>query len=287
MLKRLSQRLAALPRALRLIWTEPTNRGQRMWRTLRFLLWVPTQGWLRPRLLMRMDNGLLIRARTTKILVNRYESHLTGFVLEHACEGGMMIDIGASVGIYTLQVAPRFEEIVCVEPNRVDATLLHQNLHLNWRELGRFEAHEVAVGETDGELSLFTSTTENFVPTIDDGSIPDAEIAAKGLVRTPIPCRTVDSLVAGRGPVHFMKIDVEGFEPPVLRGAAATIAASPRILIHVEATGDAQLLLDTLAASGLTSLLPNRLDEPITSADQLGEERDFFAVGPEHPLARR
>jgi hypothetical protein len=47
---------------------------------------------------------------------------------------------------------------------------------------------------------------------------------------------TLDTALAeaGVGPIDYLKIDVEGFELPVLRGARATIAASPNILVQTE-----------------------------------------------------
>lgn len=283
-LKRFASRLRALPTALAMLWREPTNRGQKLVRTLLFFAWVPTQKWLRPRLIMRMDNGLLIRARTTKVLLNRFEPLLTSFVIEHACPGGIMIDVGASVGIYTLQVAPGFEELICIEPSAPDVTLLHQNLHLNWRELDKFEIHEAAAGEEAGELRLLTKPGVNFVPTIDQGDLTDEELAAQGLARTSVPCRTVDSIVADRTPVHFIKIDVEGFEPQVLRGAAQTITNNPRVMVQLEGIGDRTALFDQTQGLGLTMLRPDDPKLRIKSLDQLDNCRDFFAVGPEHPL---
>lgn len=233
---------------------------------------------------MRMDNGLLIRARTTKIIVNRYESELTSFVIDHACSGGIMVDVGASVGIFALQVAPCFKHLICIEPSRADATLLHQNLHLNWRDIECFEIHEVAAGEVDGELNLLASITQNFVPEIDTGQFSEADIAARGLRRIVVPSRTVDSLVDGRGPVHFLKIDVEGFEPAVLRGATHTITSNRRILVQVEGMGDRSDLFKHLISLGLTMFRPDRPSRQVNTIDELNGCRDFYAVGPEHPL---
>lgn len=235
---------------------------------------------------MRMDNGLLIRARTTKIITNRYESHLTTFVIDNVVPGGIMVDVGASVGIYALQVAPRFSHIICVEPSASEARLLHQNLHLNWGADGmpEFEIHRVAAGESDDPLVLFTSDQSKFVPEIDTGQFSEAEIETRGLKRTSVPCQRLDSLVDGRKPVQFIKIDVEGFEPSVLRGARDTIQANQTILVQVEGMGDRSALLQQLRDVGLTALSSAPPYRPIEDLAQLDGVRDFFAVGPAHPL---
>jgi hypothetical protein len=67
----------------------------------------------------------------------------------------------------------------------------------------------------------------------------ESHVAAKGEHASGaaiVAMATLDDALAGEaiGPVDYLKIDVEGFELPVLRGARRTIAASPAIVVQTE-----------------------------------------------------
>lgn len=78
----------------------------------------------------------------------------------------------------------------------------------------------VAAGATDGEITLFD------VPAVNGWASPDADVAAGHRAQGHQVCevrvaqRTLSGICAEHvhGPVHFLKIDVEGFEGEVLRG---------------------------------------------------------------------
>jgi FkbM family methyltransferase len=58
------------------------------------------------------------------------------------------IDVGANIGLISLEVASFFKKIVCVEPNPIACNILRTNTLLNE---GNFEIHEIGIG-TDNEL---------------------------------------------------------------------------------------------------------------------------------------
>jgi len=78
----------------------------------------------------------------------------------------------------------------------------------------------VAAGATDGELTLYD------VPAVRGWASPEASVAemhrAEGhdVAEITVPVRTLAGICAEhvRGEIHFLKIDVEGFEGEVLRG---------------------------------------------------------------------
>jgi FkbM family methyltransferase len=78
----------------------------------------------------------------------------------------------------------------------------------------------VAAGAEEGEITLFDT------PAVNGWASTDAAVAqahrAEGVdvVETRVPLRTLNNICAEhvRGEIHFLKIDVEGFEGEVLRG---------------------------------------------------------------------
>jgi len=78
----------------------------------------------------------------------------------------------------------------------------------------------IAAGSTDGSLTLYD------VPAVRGWASPEPEVAAlhraegHAVAELTVPVRTLAAVCAEHvtGPIHFLKIDVEGFEGEVLRG---------------------------------------------------------------------
>lgn len=144
--------------------------------------------------------------------------------------GDVFIDVGANIGVYTL-VASRLVgengQVHAFEPLSAAYGLLQENVKLNRAENVRL--NRVAVGDTVGEVDLYVN----------------AQAALTGLGKTnrgllldvqKVPIWTLDdySRRFGIQSIDFLKIDVEGFEGHVLRGAEKLIANSPNLIIMSE-----------------------------------------------------
>lgn len=143
-----------------------------------------------------------------------------------AGHGRCFVDVGAHIGFYSMGLAPGFDRVVSFEPSRFQYSVLKRNRALN--DYDHVTCEHVALGETAGEAMLSVLSYEGGLNTL----APDVVGASNVLDRYVVPVETLDA--RGLTDVDLMKIDVEGFEIPVLRGAARTIAASrPVILIEV------------------------------------------------------
>lgn len=129
-------------------------------------------------------------------------------------KGTVFLDIGSSIGRYTYAAAKKGMIVHAWEPNSVNREGLLINLSVN-----KISAivHPEALGDSEG--SMFISHREGW-----------SRLDEEGEERVPI--RTLDSYNLEN--VSLMKIDVEGFEEKVLRGATATLVRNrPEIIVEL------------------------------------------------------
>lgn len=142
--------------------------------------------------------------------------------LDHVCgRGGTMVDVGGWYGPWARRLVRRADRVVVIEP-----TPLHE-------VLDRTLPPEVSV--IAAAASEHSGEAEIWLPSRDGASRGVSSLHRRAIHSESItvPMVTLDSL--GLEDVTFIKIDVDGHEVPVLRGAAGTIARDrPRLLIEVE-----------------------------------------------------
>jgi FkbM family methyltransferase len=139
--------------------------------------------------------------------------------------GDRVADIGASHGVYTHAFARRRALVEAFEPQPGCVEVLRAYAAV----LTTVRVHAVALGAEAGVARLETPpagagsrATEARVVAAADGSHP-----------APVQVVTLDSL--GLSGFSLMKIDVEGAEADVLRGAARTLECDrPLLLIEIE-----------------------------------------------------
>lgn len=145
--------------------------------------------------------------------------------------GKVVYDIGAWEGVLALFFARAVGStgaVVAFEPNSSSAARLRTNLALNG--ISHVFLFEVALGEADGHAWLH---------------VPRGVAARSQLIEQqtdlPVLVKRLDALVAEAAlPLpNFIKVDVEGAELAVLRGAQATLTrCSPDMLIEVHPQTD-------------------------------------------------
>lgn len=138
-------------------------------------------------------------------------------MLDQLLRPGMVaLDIGANIGAHTVVMAQKVGPdgaVAAFEPQREIFQLLCTNVTLN--ALHNVRTYHSAVGAEAGDI---------IVPAIDyekGGNFGGVALGGhdKG---ERVGCQTIDGLKLRQ--CHVMKIDVEGMENDVLRGAADTIA---------------------------------------------------------------
>ena len=117
------------------------------------------------------------------------------------------IDAGANVGMWTRNLMQDFETVHCFEPNPLFIECWRKNIPANKNAI----LHEVGLGETE--------STANFAQPLD-----------QKLQREPgsIKIRTLDSYELDN--IDFIKIDVDGYEDLLLKGAEETLANNDPVI---------------------------------------------------------
>lgn len=138
----------------------------------------------------------------------------------------VVLDVGANIGAFTLlfsQLVGVKGRVLAFEPQRIVHQMLCANVALN--ALMNVDVYHACVGSTDEivdvvELNPYISN--NF------GGISMDLAHTAG---SPVPTLLIDTLPLNR--CDFMKIDVEGMEEQVLRGAVKTLQTF-RPLLYIE-----------------------------------------------------
>jgi FkbM family methyltransferase len=163
--------------------------------------------------------------------------------IEEMSAGDVLFDIGANVGLYSL-CAARFRgvKVFAFEPESQNFALLNANVHANGLQ-DSVLAYCVALSDETRFDTLYVSNFEpgaschNFGEAVQPDGAPLAAAFRQGCFAT-----TLDALIASAAiplPRHI-KIDVDGIEHKVIRGAARTLAdrGVASVLVEINAKRD-------------------------------------------------
>lgn len=133
-------------------------------------------------------------------------------------EGDTVLDVGAHTGFFTLLAAGGVGpngQVVAFEPFPRNVAYLRRHVSLN--DLRNVEVVHAAVGSRTGTTS-FASGPNSYT----------GRVAAGGEIT--VPTTSLDEYLANRPDPAVLKIDVEGAEVDVLRGAARLLSQSRPIV---------------------------------------------------------
>jgi len=183
------------------------------------------------------------------VYLNLFSLELRRIVLPLLRPDDLVVDVGANFGFWALPAARLGCRVIAVEPIADTRARLARNAaHNGLAE--RVEIVAEALSDADGTLAIT-------VPGGESGQASAHPDEGIDVATFTVPATTLDELLADR-PARFLKIDVEGHEPAVLRGARRVLASGQIQYVLIELAspvmtrsgGSAAALIDVLAGHG-------------------------------------
>ena len=145
-----------------------------------------------------------------------YQGRKQVAVLSHCKSSGVAVDIGAHIGLWSYNLAHRFDHVHAFEPVAGHRTCFIENV-----TLPNVTLHDCALGAIEQTVSIVTTP----------GSSGDSQVRPG----TDIQMKLLDSFNLEN--VDLIKIDTEGFEENVCRGGVDTILrCRPTIIVEQKRT---------------------------------------------------
>jgi FkbM family methyltransferase len=160
-------------------------------------------------------------------VLGHFEEHVAHAMRTEVRSGDVVYDVGANAGWHTLRLARLVGPkgvVHSFEPTPHDQALLALNLAVN--RISTVVIEPLALSDVEGTVPFATFTSPGV------NRIAGTDLPADALV-IDVEATTLDRFVFDRGhdPPTFIKIDVEGGELSVLRGAARLLAEHRPVVV--------------------------------------------------------
>lgn len=176
-----------------------------------------------------------LKYRDDPDVIVRNDVRQTEFFCERIKPGDFVVDIGASVGQYAIIAAAlvgRNGRVVAFEPESGARALLEQNVALN-RFKDRIRVEHFAVCDVDGERTFYSRDGDLMSSLERAGFGRNSELT--DIRSTTVHTVTLDSYLAAAGleDPRWLKIDAEGAEIQILRGARRALHGNTNIVCEL------------------------------------------------------
>lgn len=158
---------------------------------------------------------------------HRFEPAMTELFRTLIQPQDVVADIGGNIGMTALLFGQLAAKVHAFEPSPSTYAFLSRNVEASG--LKTIMTHNIGFGDDQAEHSITFAASNR-----SGGFVSDAFGPLRGHVTEKIRIDTVDAFFAARTAPNFIKIDVEGFEPAVLRGAQTTLErARPTVVLEL------------------------------------------------------
>lgn len=165
------------------------------------------------------------------VLQGYYEPEIAELARKHVDPNRDALDVGANIGFFSVLLAQLLDNrrVVAVEPTRAAGERLRRNLCRNGVE-EKVTILRCAIADQPGTATI------GIVPGREEysslGKLEHPAIVSESSQTETVETKTVDAVAAEHGlDLGFVKIDVEGMEHLILRGAGETLSKARPVFL--------------------------------------------------------
>jgi len=219
---------------IRFIFNHPLNQQHKMLSIWRFFKWqISSRLWSGSFVFNWIDDSKLIISNgmtgaTGNIYVGLMEYEDMGFLLHYLQEDDLFYDIGANVGVYTILASKvKKSKTFSFEPLPNTYERLLDNIQIN--RLNNVVTNNIGLSSEKSKL-YFTTDRDTMNSVALNTDINKVEIIVD----------TLDNISRKFGIPKAIKIDVEGYESNVLKGAKEVLQSNNLEVIILELNGNGE-----------------------------------------------
>ena len=177
-----------------------------------------------------------LKYKDSSDLTVRNDVKQISFFLDNVKSGDFVLDIGGHFGQYAVLLASLVSDsgrVITFEPDPIARDVLSQNLALNNGFADRVEIEAVALFDQSGEHSFFSKGGDSMSSLARAGL--GANASSADVAEYSVSTARLDDYLVSRnlGYPQFVKLDTEGAEINILRGARETLKAGPLIVCEL------------------------------------------------------
>lgn len=256
----------SLLKTIKFITNHPLNRGRKIDAVLRFVKWQIGSRLVPGAIVFDWIGGakFLVETGETGLTGNIYtglhEFADMGFLLHFLRKEDLFVDVGANVGSYTILAGScGGARSIAFEPVPSTYSKLLNNVRLNCLD-ANVKCINVGLGSEPGVID-FTCDVDTMNHVVAPGEVCEKKVS--------VNVTTLDIALNGACP-SLLKIDVEGYEAPVVEGAQETLKNKALNAVIMELNGGGgrygfieSKILETMIAFGFKTYEYNPLDRKL------------------------
>lgn len=172
----------------------------------------------------RMALDLKTQGISETLAITGSREEIAAYILKRELEPDMtVLDLGANIGYTILLEAKCLDErglIFAVEPDPRNFRLLEKNVNING--LGKIvQLYQLAMAERSGSGVLHIAPASNLNTMVGQPHLNES------FCELQVPVMSLDDFMIDKKPFNFLRMDIEGYEVEVLRGAMKTLSSAP------------------------------------------------------------